>query len=970
MKQKISLMVLCIVLMLSIFNCNTFANDNRIKVGYYLSSQYQEVNENNEYSGYAYEYYQEIAQYTGWNYKFVVAPFLECIEMLEKGEIDLMSGVDMTPGRAKYLDYSDFTFGATQLGIYAQEDNDTLFFEDFASFNNIRIGVLQGDRQINSLYKYRERHGFTIDVENFASQQDMEKALLNKEVDVIFLSNESALKNLKLVGIVNSLPLYFASNKGKPQVMQGLNEALRKIRNYNPFFESDLYKKYGYSENIAAPTFTREELQYIISNPKITVVYDPKWPPIEYYNKATDSYSGISRGILEQIEKYSGLKFEYVKPDKFSDPIGMVSKGKVDIISAISRDYNWGNEKNVNLSSPYLEAPVVILTRRDLARDKIKTIALPKGYYITDSVKKQKDLGKFIYYSTVEECLWAVEKGEADATYVNIYAASYFLSTKRTKELYSAGVSNISENLSLGISKNANEHLLSIINKSLLCIPDEEKKRIILDKTIYNEDITFGKFMETHKKEAVGATTIVLILATIVITGILVSHRKKNRKIKAALSQTNLCNERFKMALLQVKSQIFEFDIKTKKLFVIDKDTGEVIEITDNLDELPQEVLRYGIIDEEFIQTYRIMFEHITPNEKSSTQILRLGIENGDDKWRRLTFETVFDENVPVRIIGVAENITRQKRIENRFYMEQQYRTAMLSEALGVLSVNVTKNKVNSFVFGERELISKANNVEFNIGIFADNGIDIHPEDFEETQETYKAKNLIKAFESGRRELSMALRCRIHGDEYRWVNSTANLLTDPDTSDILCFLYAKDINEQKKIEFQLKNKAERDSLTGLYNRVTAEGFITKMLKEYEGTRSAFLMLDLDDFKNINDLHGHYAGDFVLQSIADVLKSSFRSDDIVARMGGDEFCVFIKRIPSEKFLLRKAEEIAEGFEHIAYKGIEENTISMSIGIAICPDHGNTFIQLYKKADYALYQAKALGKNRASIYTEEQ
>ena len=488
---------------------------------------------------------------------------------------------------------------------------------------------------------------------------------------------------------------------------------------------------------------------------------------------------------------------------------------------------------------------------------------------------------------------------------------------------------------------------------------------ILLMLSLFNSNA----FTDDSKIEAFGATTMVAVFSLIIILAILVSNGKKNKKIKEALCQTNLCNERFKMALLQVKSQIFEYDIKTRALFVIDKDSGEGIEIMEDLSLLPEKVLRYGIIDEEFMQTYRLMFEHITPSDRTTTEILRLGIENGDDKWRRLTFATVFDENVPLRIIGVAENITQEKRIENRFYMEQQYRTAMLSEALGVLSINVTKNKVISLVIGERELITKADNLNFDIGIFAKNGLDIFPDDLEMTKDIYKTKNLIESFENGRRELSMSLRLKRGHDEYRWINSTANLLTDPDTGDILCFLYAKDIDEQKKIEFQLKHKAERDSLTGLYNRVTAESFITQLLKEYEGNRSAFLMLDLDDFKNINDVHGHYAGDFVLRSIAEVLRASFRSDDIVARMGGDEFCVFIKRIPSEKFLMIKAEEIAEGFEHIAYKGIQENTISMSIGIAICPDHGNTFNQLYKKADAALYQAKALGKNRASIYNEE-
>jgi diguanylate cyclase (GGDEF) domain len=465
-------------------------------------------------------------------------------------------------------------------------------------------------------------------------------------------------------------------------------------------------------------------------------------------------------------------------------------------------------------------------------------------------------------------------------------------------------------------------------------------------------------------------TTIVSFIAMVIIVVIIIICSYKNRQIKEALCQTNLCNERFKIALLQLKSQIFEYDIETKKLFIIDKGTGDGIEITDNLSELPKDMLCHDIIDEEFMQTYRLIFQHIIPSETPIRKIIRLGIENGDDKWLKLTFVMVFNENVALRIIGVVENITQEKCIENSFFMEQQCRTAMLSEALAVVSVNITKNKIISLMIGEREIISKADNVTMDLDVFAAHDIEIYSEDLEKVKDVYNANKLIDAFQNGRLEFSTPLRCRIECEEYRWINSTANLFIEPDTGDIIFFLYAKDIDEQKKMEFQLKSKAERDSLTGLYNRVTAENFITQLLKDYQGTKSAFIMLDLDNFKEINDLHGHYAGDFVLRCIADVLKASFRSDDIVARMGGDEYCVFIKRIPSEMFLLRKVEEMAVGFEDISYKGIEKNTISMSIGIAICPNHGDTFTQLYKNADTALYQAKSLGKNRALIYNDDE
>jgi diguanylate cyclase (GGDEF)-like protein len=158
----------------------------------------------------------------------------------------------------------------------------------------------------------------------------------------------------------------------------------------------------------------------------------------------------------------------------------------------------------------------------------------------------------------------------------------------------------------------------------------------------------------------------------------------------------------------------------------------------------------------------------------------------------------------------------------------------------------------------------------------------------------------------------------------------------------------------------ITRKAETDGLTGVWNRNVFQRIVKNYLMENENNAGAFMMIDVDYFKSVNDTYGHLVGDEVLKSCADVMRSILRDSDVIGRQGGDEFAVFCKGIKDGPAAEKKAGQINEVLRKIVPEGGEKH-ITVSIGISLSPVHGTTFKQLYHNADAAMYKVKGRGKN---------
>lgn len=179
------------------------------------------------------------------------------------------------------------------------------------------------------------------------------------------------------------------------------------------------------------------------------------------------------------------------------------------------------------------------------------------------------------------------------------------------------------------------------------------------------------------------------------------------------------------------------------------------------------------------------------------------------------------------------------------------------------------------------------------------------------------------------------------------------------------------LNERLRLRNEiLKLKAENDLLTGLYNKVTSELVISNYLENEGKTgRHALLVLDIDDFKHINDELGHFVGDQALTEVANGVDHKLRTTDIKGRIGGDEFVVLLKNIQSIDDVIQKADDICKLFKNITVGENQKVKISGSIGISIYPDHATSYTDLFQKADKAMYHSKEIGKDRYSIYSND-
>ncbi|MBQ7584537.1 MAG: diguanylate cyclase [Lachnospiraceae bacterium] len=181
-----------------------------------------------------------------------------------------------------------------------------------------------------------------------------------------------------------------------------------------------------------------------------------------------------------------------------------------------------------------------------------------------------------------------------------------------------------------------------------------------------------------------------------------------------------------------------------------------------------------------------------------------------------------------------------------------------------------------------------------------------------------------------------------------------------------------DVTETQLLKMELEERSKTDALTGLLNKGAVEELVSMMLTNYyhESEHCALMVIDVDNFKTINDNYGHATGDSVLSTIGRIIQNIFKGMDVAGRIGGDEFMVFLRDIDSADddahLAMKLQQDVRHAFRNKAYK----DQVTLSIGISLYPGHGKKFRTLYDKADQALYYVKKHGKGSYHIYSPEE
>lgn len=387
-----------------------------------------------------------------------------------------------------------------------------------------------------------------------------------------------------------------------------------------------------------------------------------------------------------------------------------------------------------------------------------------------------------------------------------------------------------------------------------------------------------------------------------------------------------------------------------------------------------------SLVEEKYRQDFMSAFDrqHIIAAYESGRltvdiEFLQTGFKDAEAaKWYAKNINIIRDDLTEEYLVRCYINdITEHKKKEQKISLERRYYEAILSKTAIVYEANITENLIVPSCEAWSTLVDEAIGNDYNQIVAYFSKKFVHPEDQITFFNAFYSKNLLREFCNKKLEHSCDYRLLDRHDEWRWVRCNLYLFEDPLSTDVCSFSYVEKIDEEKKRELDLIYRSQYDMLSGLYNRTTLKDKIDEYLL-FEGRygKHVLFMVDIDYFKAINDNLGHVFGDAVISEVADKIKSIFRDFDLLGRVGGDEFIVFMKDVPNIELASSKAKKICEILQENYTKNGIKYGISASVGIAYYGEHGHNYYDLYNNADSALYKAKNLGRNQFFVYNGEE
>lgn len=353
------------------------------------------------------------------------------------------------------------------------------------------------------------------------------------------------------------------------------------------------------------------------------------------------------------------------------------------------------------------------------------------------------------------------------------------------------------------------------------------------------------------------------------------------------------------------------------------------------------------------LKTFR---EHAQKNDslKAEYRILR---KDGGTSWIYLRAKRVGEwEGYPL-FQGVFIDITQQKNIIRALEMEQQRYNVVTEITEEILFEQDIATDTLTFSSNFEKLFNRPRSIEHYLRDKHFLEI-VHPDDLHllpSTKSTEFSEDDFMRFDA---------RLLTSENTYQWFTICFKVLRDNAGKPTNVIGRLSNINDKKLEEDRLRREAQTDMLTGLYNKMTFKQLAEDMLSE--GTH-ALIIVDIDDFKNVNDTYGHLFGDEVILTVASVVRDGFRSSDITGRIGGDEFAVFARDALDENVIRNRCRQITARLADIDYPN--GYRISVSMGISFYPRHGKDYPTLFSHADAALYHLKKhRGKGGYAVYGE--
>lgn len=383
---------------------------------------------------------------------------------------------------------------------------------------------------------------------------------------------------------------------------------------------------------------------------------------------------------------------------------------------------------------------------------------------------------------------------------------------------------------------------------------------------------------------------------------------------------------------------------------------------------LPTPLNLYDYIHPEFADAFQKALEKMSLYPQHSVT-LRLRFLVSQNRWVLCVFKgrSLKTPSGEVVLSGFLSDIDQKVQLEESVKQSQaMYRFALQAVADIIYEADIEENR---FICTNTQQWYSL----FNIDIRSKGFNEIRKQYWELIHPDYIESYLDRFYNYDHmlllpnKSVSYEYRVKNKNEEYIWVNHMVTVVSSADGKALKIIGQISDINEKKHRELKVIYQSNHDGLTGAFLRGAIIKEFNKLLKE-KRQNFGMMVIDIDNFKHINDRYGHIVGDYALQHLVNILWASQKMECSVGRLGGDEFVVLMKDIKDYALVDQMSDYIINAIKEPARLDNAWVNLTVSIGIAFFGQHGTTYEDLFYAADIALYEAKRRGKNQYVIYQE--
>ena len=444
-----------------------------LRVGFYAYTGYHIMDKDGHRSGYSYEVLQRIAQYENVKFEYVAydCDASEAADMLERGEIDLLPTLRITPERAERFAFSSEPISNLATMLTVRAGNRSIVAGNYETYNGMTVGMSRrGNGRNQSFIHYAEEHGFTYTPVYFDTDEELSLAL---RTGVITAAVSNRLRKTNNEWIIDTFDLqdcYIAVRKDDNATLQLVNDALTKMDRDDPTWRTTLFDKYN--ENIHTSNklyLTAAEENYITAHnadgTTFQVLVNPDLYPYSYLDE-DGCPTGIMVDLFKLVADRAQLHYSFLAPASRSEYRAMLDSGDADFVIDFSDDYSMAEDYGYQLTSSYLSAEFSWVMLRSHSGGLHKVI-VPDNFN-SDSLEMPglQDISNVKYADSFDDCLAAVRSGDVDACYTYTYQAERAIFDDKYNELR-AMLSDERRSFCIGVRADYDILLLDVLNKSV-----------------------------------------------------------------------------------------------------------------------------------------------------------------------------------------------------------------------------------------------------------------------------------------------------------------------------------------------------------------------------------------------------------------------------------------------------------------------------------------------------------------------